>query len=412
MNNIWNRNKRKHLPGKPVRIGRVRRSPALFILAATVATMGIAALIVGHALTPTASIEPETGTANGVTVGNDSTASAGKYAQFNGSGTVGSSLCAPAGTAPAPPATYNHIVWIWMENKSASQVLGTGITGNDFELSLKNQCGYSAGFLDNIFGSSDLPSRPHYLAATSGSNCNSGLSASAAASSGCQTDDSDATAATQLNTVSLLEQIQSAGKTWKSYQESSPSPCSFASGSDGTGNYRTKHDPAPYYSRLGANCAANDVPFAGIACTASACPTPGNNQLVTDINNGTLPAFAIVTPNMCNDTHDCSVAIGDQWLKKYVNMITNGPNYKAGGTAVFIMWDESTPGIAQPNLFISPYTPPTNSTVTMNLFAVLRAAEQMLGLTTYLGCAGGTIPGSAVSCPAGSTANVRSAFNL
>jgi hypothetical protein len=85
-----------------------------------------------------------------------------------------------------------------------------------------------------------------------------------------------------------------------------------------------------------------------------------------------------------------------------------------GDVAVFIVWDEqatSTFGGATPNLFISPYiTAGTMTTTTMNHFAMLRSWEDALGIATHLGCASGTQPGGG-ACPAGSTANVRSALN-
>jgi hypothetical protein len=46
----------------------------------------------------------------------------------------------------------------------------------------------------------------------------------------------------------------------------------------------------------------------------------------------------------------------------------------------------------------------------MNHFAMLRAWENALGITTFLGCASGTQPGGG-SCPTGSTADVRAALN-
>jgi phosphatidylinositol-3-phosphatase len=35
-----------------------------------------------------------------------------------------------------------------------------------------------------------------------------------------------------------------------------------------------------------------------------------------------MPKFSFVTPNLCNDMHDCSIATGDAWLQSWVPKIT------------------------------------------------------------------------------------------
>ncbi|MEO7111766.1 MAG: hypothetical protein ABI183_15095, partial [Polyangiaceae bacterium] len=63
-------------------------------------------------------------------------------------------------------------------------------------------------------------------------------------------------------------------------------------------------------------------------------------------------------------------------------------------------------------VFLSPYiTAGTTSSTQMNHFAMLRAWENALGITTYLGCASGTQTGGSGACPAGSTADVRAALH-
>ncbi len=46
-----------------------------------------------------------------------------------------------------------------------------------------------------------------------------------------------------------------------------------------------------------------------------------------------------ITPNKCNDTHDCPPATGDKWLQQIIPQITASDGYKQGG-AIFILWDE------------------------------------------------------------------------
>ena len=96
-----------------------------------------------------------------------------------------------------------------------------------------------------------------------------------------------------------------------------------------------------------------------------------------------LPAFSFVTPDLCDDTHDCGVEIGDRWLRDWVGMIVASPTYRAGRTAVFVVWDEPTPMAV---LVLSPATPPgTTSAVAFDHYSLLRTTEELLGLSPSLG---------------------------
>ena len=59
-------------------------------------------------------------------------------------------------------------------------------------------------------------------------------------------------------------------------------------------SYAAKHNPAVYYVGPGdrAACQADDVPF-------SASPAV--------LTSGGLPTYTSITPNICDDMHDCSV---------------------------------------------------------------------------------------------------------
>ena len=47
-----------------------------------------------------------------------------------------------------------------------------------------------------------------------------------------------------------------------------------------------------------------------------------------------------VTPNLCHDMHDCSVAVGDAWVSAWVRMMVKSRAYRAGHTAIFLTFDE------------------------------------------------------------------------
>ena len=53
-----------------------------------------------------------------------------------------------------------------------------------------------------------------------------------------------------------------------------------------------------------------------------------------------LPAYAMVVPDLCHDMHDCSVAEGDRWLKRFI-----APLLTTSDTAVFVVFDEGSSDI-------------------------------------------------------------------
>lgn len=58
---------------------------------------------------------------------------------------------------------------------------------------------------------------------------------------------------------------------------------------------------------------------------------------VTSVQPRRLPSFLWVTPNMCDDDHDCSPAVGDQWLAAHV------PAWLRQGAEVLITFDTGDP---------------------------------------------------------------------
>ena len=129
------------------------------------------------------------------------------------------------------------------------------------------------------------------------------------------------------------------------------------------GNYVVKHNPEAYYTPINALCQLQDVPL-------------------TSMNPNSLPAFSFVTPNLCNDTHDCSVNTGDTWLQNFIPQITASADYKAGKTVIFLTWDEDdgSSGNHVPTIVLSPYTTPgTQSSTAFNHYSLLRTTEQLLG---------------------------------
>ena len=250
------------------------------------------------------------------------------------------------------------MVWIWLENKSYRETIGS--TRAPYLNALARKCGMAVNY-HNV----THPSLPNYLAATSG------LSLGVTGLPWTSYLDCDPGVFCGTAAASVFGQ----GETWRSYEESMPSPCDRSP----SGEYAPRHNPALYYTALGG-CAAGDVPY---------------SRLAADLADGRLPAFSFITPNLIDDTHDGTVADGDSWLRRNLPVILRSPEYTNGTTAVFITWDEgdgdsraercysatADPGCHVPALVISPSTPPgTRPGTLFNHYSLLGTTEQLLGL--------------------------------
>ena len=268
---------------------------------------------------------------------------------------VASAASGPCGTVAAAPA-YTHVIWIWMENHSYSDIIGN-TSQAPYINSVASECGLATNY-HNI----SHPSLPNYIAGTSG-----------LAGRALKTFNSDCSPSKKCSTSA--PSIFGQGETWKAYEESMPSNC-YPSNS---GEYAVRHDPPPYYTTL-SGCATFDVPYP---------------QLATDLANNALPAFSFVTPNLIDDMHDGTIADGDTWLSNNLPTILNSPEYSGGSTAVFITWDEGTggktgedcatnttdPSCLVATLVISPSTPAGSTSGTLfNHYSLLGTTEQLLGL--------------------------------
>jgi phospholipase C len=237
-----------------------------------------------------------------------------------------------------------------MENHTASAVLGAR-AATPFEKDLAARCGSGTNY--RAVGS---PSLPNYLGATSGSI------------QGVHDDASPS--AHPIDSDNLFRQVRATQQSARSYEEAMPQNCE----SRAAGRYAVKHNPQAYYVAGDdlAACQRDDVPLGSLTTGA----------LVDDLDRGQLPAFSFITPDLCNDTHDCGVDVGDAWLRQWVGLLLDSAVYKAGRTALFVVWDEPTP---MPVLVVSPTTPSgTSSTAPFDHYSLLHTTEELLGLP-YLG---------------------------
>jgi phosphatidylinositol-3-phosphatase len=264
---------------------------------------------------------------------------------------------APAGACGKPgkpPARYDHVVWLVMENHSYSDILKSSSSA-PFTRSLANACGSAT----NMHAETH-PSLPNYIAMTSGST--HGIS-----------DDSPP-ADHRLTGPSIFSQL---GSHWKALQESMPRPCLRSS----TFLYAPKHNPAAYFTNVAGACSRQDVKL-GSSPDLSA-------------------RFTFITPNLCHDMHNCGVSTGDRYLATLVPKIVRSSQYRGGRTALFITWDEDDGSASNQiaTVVIAPHVKRgTTSASRFTHYSLLRTTEELLGLKKI---------GAARSAP-----SMRNAFGL
>ena len=227
-----------------------------------------------------------------------------------------------------------------MENRSYDQA----ITGT-YTAALASQYAVAT----NYHGVSH-PSLPNYLALTSGSTY--GI-----------TDDGFH----PLPSGGIGAQLNSAGISWRAYMEGMGADCM------GGGNrYALKHDPFPYY---GNACPPQVVPF---------------TQFDADMS-GDVPQFVWITPDLCNDGHDCTTSVADQWLSTTVPKILATNAWQSNGL-LLITWDEGEDSANHVLTLVIRPNPTTHSSGRLyDHYSLLAAVEDSLGVAR-LGQASGADP--------------------
>lgn len=180
---------------------------------------------------------------------------------------------------PGHVAKTSHVVLIVMENKEQPQVIGSKDAPYLTRLARRQGLAVDSFAIRH-------PSLPNYIALISGQT--QGI-----------TDDCTDCAANAPNIAGQLEQ---ANLTWRAYLEGLPAPCARPASA---GRYAKKHDPFAYDDGIAADpkrCAQR-VPL---------------TRLAGDIRHNRLADFSLITPDLCNDTHDCPISTGDRFLRRTV----------------------------------------------------------------------------------------------
>jgi hypothetical protein len=254
-------------------------------------------------------------------------------------------LCAIVGVGHAGGPTraipsFDRVVVIVFENKTYEQVLGSP------DAPMFNELARRYAILTKYEGVAH-PSLPNYLALIAGSTF------------GIDTDCTDC----EVDGRNLADTLPPAGKSWKTYAEGLP-----AAGFTGpfSGRYVKKHVPFLYFRNVVTSQRRRTrvVPL---------------TRFRRDLDARALPSFSLVIPDICHDMHDCSVTVGDHWLRIFLAPLLKSREMARG--VVFVVFDETNPadtgrGERVPALALGPLVRPgSSSNALLSHYSLLRTIE-------------------------------------
>lgn len=225
----------------------------------------------------------------------------------------------------------------------------------------------------------------------------------------------------------IADQLVAYGFSWKSYQESLPlggaDNVNFSDGfytdktdfskitpalkpalstKDVVALYAVKHNPFAYFKAV----QDGDDPRLSLRQTVS---FDGPHGLYADLARGSVPSFAFIAPNQCNDQHGrgnagafCNydpssdgtqaslnpalIQRGDMTVERLVHAIKASPVWHEGRNAIVVLWDENdystAPNTNQVMAVVETNHGPhaVRSTVRYSHFSLLKSLESAFGL--------------------------------
>ena len=292
---------------------------------------------------------------------------------------LGKSVSAYGTSAAAP-----HIMIVMMENESESELIGNPEAPNTNALATQYGLATQAYAIGH-------PSLPNYLELLGGSN------------HGVNDDGTPGSEGIPVSAQTLVNQLETAGISWRAYMESMPS--AGYTGGDTTccgGQYYQHHNPFVYFPSVTSlsDFSSDMVP---------------STDMISDLNSSTAPDFVWMTPNGTDDMHDgplnsdgdVNPSVGDAWLGNFVSQVQSTAWYAQGGN-IIIEWDEGmdsdSSGIGNAgeggggriitlDVSAALKAHPQQDSTPVNTAGVLRSVEGAYGLP-YLGDAANSVNGN------------------
>ncbi len=193
---------------------------------------------------------------------------------------------------------FAHVVVVVFENRSSKSVLGYQGAPTF------NRLARRYALLSN-YRAVAHPSLPNYLALISGST------------HGIHND----CVSCIVGGDSLAETIRGAGLTWRAYVEGYKGPAT-----------RPVH-PTAFFAR---------IPFLRFDRVTDSTRQLRDIQPLSRFTRALradrLPNFSLIVPNLCHDMHNCSIATGDRWLRRFAGPLLGSPAMRR--SVLFVTFDE------------------------------------------------------------------------
>jgi phosphatidylinositol-3-phosphatase len=226
-------------------------------------------------------------------------------------GCSGSNASSGNDTNDNPPSSpsaspFGHVFLVALENANYSDVIGS--SSMPYLNGLANQYGLATQYYADTH-----PSIGNYLMWTTGQILTN--------------DDSQTPLTFPVSVDNAVRELVASGNSWKQYAESIPS-AGYVGGDSSCcgGQFYTRHAPLPYMTDAQmASQLPSIVPF---------------TQLATDLAGNSLPNYGFITPNGCDDAHDCGLDVADNWLKTNIDPLIKSPAFQKNGLLV-VAFDES-----------------------------------------------------------------------
>jgi hypothetical protein len=255
-----------------------------------------------------------------------------------GCGSLGGPQVPKLAAADAAPRLGPHgsqVTIVLMENKDYNLVVGSR------EAPYLNKTLIPRGALLQNSHAIGHPSEPNYLALFSGST--QGINGDPCPVYFTPTD--------------VASELIAASKTFAGYSESMP-----RNGYKGCyhGLYDRNHNPWVEFKNV-----------------------PPSDNLVYRGFPTDVASFVWITPNLCHDTHNCTVKVGDKWLSQSLPPIVSWDKRHDG--LLILTWDEASPDNNGKNriatVFAGPMIRPgVVSTQNVDHYSVLRTIEKILNV--------------------------------
>ena len=275
-------------------------------------------------------------------------------------------------TTTRPSGAIRTVFLILMENTDWSSIKGSSSAPYINRTLLP-----AASHAEQYYNPPNMhPSLPNYLWLEAGTNF--GIF-----------DDNDPSQNAQSTSSHLVNLLEAARISWKTYQEDEGSGAFDGTycpiGNDGN-YYDVNHNPFVYFDDV-----TNNTSSTATRCIQHVRPY---SEFLTDLVNNTVPRYNFIVPDLCHDMHEgisCSqtnrVLYGDTWLSTEVPKILASQAYLNNG-ALFITWDEGASGDGPIGMIVlSPKAKGRGyaNTVAYDHSSTLRTVEEIFGVAPMLG---------------------------